>query len=174
MLSSDARVICNGKEIMIPAEDLVPGNVCLLGLGDKVPSDLRLVVSVTNLATKEAALTGKAVPINKEIDAISHTARDMTYIINCLCGNTMYRTTNSGNSCPELLLAGKLLAKSHVAFLPSHNQISVSPPPPWPPTHPYCCRRQELTTPPSRYVSKHPHQRSPLTASPLPPGESQK
>ncbi len=87
---------------MIPGEDLVPGDVCLLGLGDKVPSDLQLVVSVTNLATGEAALTSKAAPINKKIDAISHTTRDMTYIINCLCGNTMYRTTNSVNSCPEL------------------------------------------------------------------------
>ncbi len=65
MLSSDAPVICDGKEIMIPAEDLIPGDVCLLGLGDKVPSDLRLVVSVTNLATGEAALTGKAAPINE-------------------------------------------------------------------------------------------------------------
>jgi hypothetical protein len=159
---------------MIPAEDLVPGDICLLGLGDKVPSDLWLVVLVTNLATGEAALTGKAAPINKEIDAISHTTRDIMYIINWLCGNTMYCTTNSGNSCPELLLAGKLLAKSHMAFPPSHNQISVSPPPPWPPTHPYCYCRQELTAPPLRYVSKHPHQQSPLTASPLPPGESQK
>jgi P-type E1-E2 ATPase len=128
MLSSDARVICDGKEIMIPAKDLIPGDICLLGLGEKVPSDLWLVVLVTNLATGEAALTGEAAPINKEINAISHTTRDMTYIINCLCGNTMYRTTNSGNSCPKLLLAGKLLAKSHMAFPPSHNQISISPP----------------------------------------------
>jgi len=70
MLSSDARVVRDGKEIMIPAEDLVPGDICLLGLGDKVPSDLRLV-SVSNLATGEAALTGEAVPIDKEIKPIA-------------------------------------------------------------------------------------------------------
>jgi P-type E1-E2 ATPase len=55
---------------MIPAEQLVPGDVCLLGLGDKVPSDLRLV-TVSNMATGEAALTGEAVPIDKEIGAIA-------------------------------------------------------------------------------------------------------
>jgi len=69
MLSTDARVIRGGKEIMIPAGDIVPGDVCLLGLGDKIPADLRMI-SVSNLATGEAALTGESVPIDKQIDAI--------------------------------------------------------------------------------------------------------
>ena len=64
MLSTDARVIRGGKEVMIPAGDIVPGDVCLLGLGDKIPADLRMI-SVSNLATGEAALTGESVPIDK-------------------------------------------------------------------------------------------------------------
>jgi P-type E1-E2 ATPase len=64
LLSTDARVIRGGKEIMIPAGDIVPGDVCLLGLGDKIPADLRMI-SVSNLATGEAALTGESVPIDK-------------------------------------------------------------------------------------------------------------
>ena len=72
MLSTDARVIRGGKEVMVPAGDLVPGDVCLLGLGDKVPADLRLV-SVSNLATGEAALTGEAVPIDKHTNDIPAT-----------------------------------------------------------------------------------------------------
>ncbi|KAL7503624.1 hypothetical protein ACHAXN_002895, partial [Cyclotella atomus] len=70
MLSTDARVIRGGKEIMIPAGDIVPGDVCLLGLGDKIPADLRMI-SVSNLATGEAALTGESVPIDKQVEAIS-------------------------------------------------------------------------------------------------------
>ncbi|EED91014.1 cation transporting ATPase, partial [Thalassiosira pseudonana CCMP1335] len=69
MLSTDARVIRSGKEIMISAGEIVPGDVCLLGLGDKVPADMRLI-SVSNLATGEAALTGESVPIDKVTDAI--------------------------------------------------------------------------------------------------------
>ena len=69
MLSTDARVIRGGKEIMIPAGDIVPGDVCLLGLGDKIPADLRLI-SVSNLATGEAALTGESVPIDKVTEAL--------------------------------------------------------------------------------------------------------
>jgi magnesium-transporting ATPase (P-type) len=70
MLSSDARVIRDGKEVMIPAGELVPGDVCLLGLGDKIPADLRLL-TVSNLANGEAALTGEAVPIDKESGPIA-------------------------------------------------------------------------------------------------------
>jgi len=69
MLSTDARVIRGGKEVMVPSGDIVPGDVCLLGLGDKVPSDLRLI-SVINLATGEAALTGESVPIDKHTEGI--------------------------------------------------------------------------------------------------------
>ena len=70
MLSADARVIRNGKEVMIPGIDVVPGDVIILCLGDRVPADMRIIESV-NLATAEAALTGEAVPIDKSIAAIA-------------------------------------------------------------------------------------------------------
>ena len=69
MLSSDARVKRDGKEIMIPAEELVPGDIVMLGLGDKVPCDMR-IISSANLACQEAALTGESVPIDKTVDVI--------------------------------------------------------------------------------------------------------
>jgi len=69
MLSSDARVLRGGTEKMIPASDLVPGDIVYLGLGDKVPCDLR-VINSANLACQEAALTGESVPIDKTVDAI--------------------------------------------------------------------------------------------------------
>jgi len=64
MLSSDARVMRDGKEILIAATELVPGDLVLLGLGDKVPCDMRIITSA-NLACGEAALTGEPVPIDK-------------------------------------------------------------------------------------------------------------
>lgn len=70
MLSSDAIAIRGGKEVKVPAKELVPGDIVLLSLGDRVPADLRMV-SVNNLACQEAALTGESVPIEKTIDAIS-------------------------------------------------------------------------------------------------------
>ncbi len=54
---------------MIPAEELVPGDIVLLESGDKIPADLRLV-EVKNLRTEEAALTGESVPAEKITDPV--------------------------------------------------------------------------------------------------------
>jgi len=70
MLSSDAVVVRNGKEVKVPATQLVPGDVVKLSLGDKVPADCRMAV-VGQLACAEAALTGESVPIEKTYDAIA-------------------------------------------------------------------------------------------------------
>ena len=64
MLSPEARTVRGGEARLIPAEELVPGDVVLLESGDKVPADLRLI-DVKNLRTEEAALTGELVPAEK-------------------------------------------------------------------------------------------------------------
>jgi len=64
MLSAEARVLRDGAVRLIPAEELVPGDIVLLESGDKIPADLRLV-EVKNLRTEEAALTGESVPAEK-------------------------------------------------------------------------------------------------------------
>ena len=70
MLSAEARTIRGGETRLIPAEELVPGDVVLLESGDRIPADLRLV-DVKNLRTEEAALTGESVPIDKTTDAVA-------------------------------------------------------------------------------------------------------
>ena len=69
MLSSEAVVVRDGKESKVPANQLVPGDIVKLDLGDRVPADLRLV-SANNLACQEAALTGEAEPVEKTTDTI--------------------------------------------------------------------------------------------------------
>src|SRR5215475_7053741 len=54
MLSAEARTLRGGETRLIPAEELVPGDVVLLESGDKIPADLRLT-DVKNLRTAEAA-----------------------------------------------------------------------------------------------------------------------
>src|SRR5271156_5305441 len=73
MLSAEARTVRGGETRLIPAEELVPGDVVLLESGDKIPADLRLV-DAKNLRTDEAALTGESVPADKNIDAVSDNA----------------------------------------------------------------------------------------------------
>jgi magnesium-transporting ATPase (P-type) len=73
MLSTEARVLREGKTRLIPAEELIPGDIVLLESGDKIPADLRLV-EVKNLRTEEAALTGESVPAEKNTAAVPANA----------------------------------------------------------------------------------------------------
>src|SRR5262249_7386347 len=73
MLSAEARTVRGGATRLIPAEELVPGDVVLLESGDKVPADLRLT-DVKNLRTEEAALTGESVPTDKSTAPVSAKA----------------------------------------------------------------------------------------------------
>lgn len=69
MLSSDARVIRDGKEMMISGLVVVPGEIIILSLGDRIPADMRML-DLANLACTEASLTGESVPIDKTVDPI--------------------------------------------------------------------------------------------------------
>jgi magnesium-transporting ATPase (P-type) len=73
MLSAEARVVRGGETRMIPADQLVPGDVVILESGDKIPADLRLV-DAKNLRTEEAALTGESVPTDKITDVVPANA----------------------------------------------------------------------------------------------------
>ncbi len=83
MLSAEARTMRNGQTAMIPAEQLVPGDIVFLESGDKIPADIRLT-EVKNLRTEEAALTGESVPSDKSTAPVSAKATvgdrsDMAY-----------------------------------------------------------------------------------------------
>jgi Ca2+-transporting ATPase len=70
MAALTATVIRGGKEIELPARELVPGDTILLRTGDKIPADGRLIESV-NLKAEEAPLTGESVPVEKTSEAIA-------------------------------------------------------------------------------------------------------
>ena len=64
LASPDAQVIRDGSRHVLPAHDLVPGDLILLEAGHYVPADTRLIEAV-NLRVDEAALTGELVPVKK-------------------------------------------------------------------------------------------------------------
>ena len=69
MSAPHARVLRDGKEQVIDAAQLVPGDVIRLEAGDFIPADARLLKSVS-LKSEESALTGESVPSEKDAAAL--------------------------------------------------------------------------------------------------------
>ncbi|MBL1174011.1 cation-translocating P-type ATPase [Pantanalinema sp. GBBB05] len=66
MASSRVRVIRDGKTLEVDSRDLVPGDVMLLEAGVQVAADARLI-EAANLQVREAALTGEAQAVSKQV-----------------------------------------------------------------------------------------------------------
>ncbi|WP_066948909.1 cation-translocating P-type ATPase [Streptomyces lushanensis] len=64
-----AGVVRDGEERVVPAEELVVGDVVVLGSGDVVPADCRLLDS-HGLEADESALTGESLPVAKAVDPV--------------------------------------------------------------------------------------------------------
>ncbi len=65
MSAPHARVVRDGKESIVDASSLVPGDIIRLEAGDFVPADARLLKSAS-LKSEESALTGESVPSEKD------------------------------------------------------------------------------------------------------------
>ena len=67
---TNATVLRDEKEIIIPDAEVVPGDVLILQEGEKVSADARVIES-RDLTLDEAALTGESHPIHKTTDFIA-------------------------------------------------------------------------------------------------------
>jgi len=73
MLALKASVLRGGERRAIAGDALVPGDIVLLGAGDKVPADLRLL-RAHGLQIQESILTGESVPVEKHIRPVQRDA----------------------------------------------------------------------------------------------------
>ncbi|MFA6528931.1 MAG: HAD-IC family P-type ATPase, partial [Candidatus Gracilibacteria bacterium] len=69
MVQPHAKVIRDGREKIIDARDLVPGDILIIEEGDKIGADARLI-EVNNLEIDESTLTGESRPVKKITEAI--------------------------------------------------------------------------------------------------------
>ncbi|MFA7241329.1 MAG: cation-transporting P-type ATPase [Sulfuricellaceae bacterium] len=83
MAATSATVIRDGVKSVLPAVELVPGDIVLLTPGDKTPADLRLI-RARELMIDEATLTGESQPVHKqtaalELEAVLAERANMAY-----------------------------------------------------------------------------------------------
>ncbi|WP_446220859.1 HAD-IC family P-type ATPase [Micromonospora sp. IBHARD004] len=64
-----ARVLRDGAEQVVAAEELVPGDVVAVGPGDAIPADCRVLTS-DGLEADESSLTGESLPVGKTADPV--------------------------------------------------------------------------------------------------------
>ncbi|HBP23410.1 MAG TPA: ATPase [Planctomycetes bacterium] len=66
----EARVVRGGRELSLPAQELVAGDVVVLEGGDVITADLRLL-EASKLKVDESALTGESVPVSKGVGPLA-------------------------------------------------------------------------------------------------------
>jgi len=70
MLAPMASVLRGNRRRKIDAAHLVPGDVILIEVGDRVPADARLIEAAA-LKLQEAILSGESVPVEKTVDPVA-------------------------------------------------------------------------------------------------------
>lgn len=71
-LQVNARVLRDGKWNLIPARELVPGDIVRVRAGDFVPADLK-IVSETDVEVDQSALTGESLPVVRKTGEILYS-----------------------------------------------------------------------------------------------------
>ncbi|MDZ4169688.1 MAG: HAD-IC family P-type ATPase [Coriobacteriia bacterium] len=74
MAAPRARVLRDGTVEIIPAADVVRGDILMLETGDLVGADAR-VIDVSDLRIDESALTGESDTVGKSVDALEGTVQ---------------------------------------------------------------------------------------------------
>lgn len=87
LAAPDARVRRDGITQLIPARDLVPGDLVFLEAGSVVPADLRLIES-SHLQMEEASLTGESAPVIKDATIALNETTQLADRINCAFAST--------------------------------------------------------------------------------------
>jgi len=103
MVSTTAAVVREGVKKEISLEEIVPGDIVHLSVGDMVPADLRLLTE-KDLFINQATLTGESVPVEKKPDTMSASAKNVIEFSNiCFMGSNVV----SGSATAVAINTGK-------------------------------------------------------------------
>lgn len=97
----EVRVLRDGVEIDIPADEVVPGDICILNAGDIIPGDAAILDS-KDLFVDEACLTGESFPAEKQVGLVAGETPLMKRSNNLFMGTHVV----SGNARALLILTG--------------------------------------------------------------------
>ena len=121
LLPHQVRALRNGTTVVLPSEDVVPGDVIFLTAGDDVPADCRLVEGF-GVRVNNATVTGEARPVSR--DARPSVDTDLLQSRNVLLAGT---SVTSGEAKALVFATGMHTAFGRIAHL---TQTTADPPSP--------------------------------------------
>jgi potassium/sodium efflux P-type ATPase len=123
ILPQTCRVMRDGEEKRILAEELVPGDVIFLQEGDNIPADCRLISSA-DLRVNQSTLTGESHPVNRSALPVSGEGLTETEIPNLIFAST-YVAAGSGKAI--VYRTGMNTAFGHIAEMTQQMGEDLSP-----------------------------------------------
>jgi Ca2+-transporting ATPase len=127
-LNINATVLRGGVRMIIPASELVPGDLVFLQSGDKVPADLRLL-QVRELRIDESALTGESVPVEKQLPELPQATvladrNNMVYSSTLVSYGTALGVAVETGDRTEIGLINKMIAGADELETPLTRKMS--------------------------------------------------
>lgn len=123
-----ARVLRDGRQLMVNADELVPGDVIYIKSGNNVPADCR-IISLQNLQTQEALLTGESNPSTKNVKEILAGAplaerSNMLYMGTAVVRGNGLAVVIATGSHTEMGKISSLLASTKTENTPLQEQLN--------------------------------------------------
>ncbi|KAF8464581.1 sarcoplasmic/endoplasmic reticulum calcium ATPase [Kalaharituber pfeilii] len=106
--ANEAKVIRNGHITRIKADDLVPGDIVDIAVGDRIPADCRLLsINSNSFRVDQAILTGESESVGKDVRAIKDSKAVKQDQVNMLFSGT---TVTVGHARAVVVLTGSATA----------------------------------------------------------------
>jgi Ca2+ transporting ATPase len=106
--ANEAKVIRDGAVKRIKADELVPGDVVSVAIGDRIPADCRLLsVQSNNFSVDQSILTGESESVGKDTRAVKDADAVKQDQVNMLFSGT---TVVTGHATALVVLTGAATA----------------------------------------------------------------
>jgi Ca2+-transporting ATPase len=122
MVSPSARVLRNRQQVLIPTNEIVPGDIIIVNEGDTIPADA-IVFQANELETSEAILTGESSPVRKN-PYDTNEKGNLTNVENIIFTGT---TVSRGNAKALVVKTGMESEFGKIANLTQETKKDATP-----------------------------------------------